>query len=161
MRPAAHLRRTAPQPAREREGKERCRYSNEIHHPEFSLWQSAVDQLGGPAKYCSTIAWEIAKAKVAGDKAAEAYWTERQDHFSTCDPRYAEAIHSYVQFRLKSETVPYKRRQEPDDEFYSHGYAIMDLTGATARVAYHRDSDAENSAMSFVDNLPSAAAAAS
>jgi cholesterol oxidase len=43
--------------------------------------------------------------------------------------------------------------------FYSHGYAIMDIDGASARLSYYQDSDAENQAM-FVEEVGVAVAAA-
>lgn len=42
--------------------------------------------------------------------------------------------------------------------FYSHGYAIMDLDGPAARVAYYQDSDPEDQPM-FVESFGAAAAA--
>ena len=41
--------------------------------------------------------------------------------------------------------------------FYAHGYVIMDLDGATAKVAYYQDSDAEEHAM-FTETYGAAAA---
>ncbi len=141
----------------------------QTRHPEFSLWQSAIDQtlakkqggqtedlggsgavqrpdpndpmvaatamiavdienkrtpsedvpaeaparstegVGGAVKYCSTIWWEIAKARVKGDAAAEAAWKARLGAFTSCDPRYSEAVEQYVEFfRVKCDKVPYR-----------------------------------------------------
>ncbi len=141
----------------------------QIHHPEFSLWQSAIDQtlakkkggqtedvggggavqrpdpgdpmvaatamisddiqdgrtpsadvpaeepaartegVGGAVKYCSTIWWEIAKARVEGNAAAEAAWRARLGAFTSCDPRYSEAVEQYVEFfKVKCDKVPYR-----------------------------------------------------
>ena len=140
----------------------------QIHHPEFSLWQSAIDQtvaqhrggqtediggggtaqrpdpddpmvaaataaaqgladgettaamaaggpaqateaLGGVAKYCASIWWEIAKARAEGNAQAEQDWRARLGPFGTCDPRYAEAAQQYVEFyNLKHGAAPYK-----------------------------------------------------
>jgi predicted phosphodiesterase len=119
-----------------------------LHHPEFSLWQSAVDQTvasqspavarptvdhpmvggtaavaaqmqtgeppkesaaGDVAEYCASIWWEIAKARLQGDTAAEEAWKARLGPFTTCDPRYAEAVEQYVDFfKIKKGTVPYR-----------------------------------------------------
>jgi predicted phosphodiesterase len=141
----------------------------QTRHPEFSLWQSAIDQtlaqkrsgqtedvggggavqrpdpadpmvaatamiaddiqngrtpsadvpaeepvaqtegVGGAVKYCSTIWWEIAKARVKGDTAAEQAWQARLGKFGSCDPRYSEAVEQYVEFfRVKCDKVPYR-----------------------------------------------------
>lgn len=140
----------------------------QIHHPAFSLWQSAIDQtlakhsggqtedfggsgavqrpdttnpmmaavsavadgldagqtteqmsaagpaqateaLGGVAKYCASIWWEIAKAKVDGNAQAEQDWRARLGPFTTCDARYAEAAEQYVEFyKLKCGKPPYR-----------------------------------------------------
>jgi 3',5'-cyclic AMP phosphodiesterase CpdA len=128
----------------------------QLHHPDFSLWQSAVEQTVAkattavedvrgeaahamvqatsavatdlkngispahqvqagtandsedPAKYCSSIWWQIAKAQVAGDRQAEQDWRSRLSQFTTCDPRYAQAVAQYVEFQLKKGTIPYK-----------------------------------------------------
>ena len=45
------------------------------------------------------------------------------------------------------------------NSFYSHGYAIMDIDGASARLAYYQDSDAPDKAM-FVEDIGVAVAAA-
>lgn len=119
-----------------------------LHHPEFSLWQSAVDQtvatqsaaaerptvdhpmvqataavaaqmqsgeppkesaIGDVAEYCASIWWEIAKARLRGDTAAEQAWKARLGPFTTCDPRYAEAAEQYVEFfKIKKGVVPYR-----------------------------------------------------
>jgi predicted phosphodiesterase len=125
---------------------------SQLHHPDFSLWQAAIEQTvanageqvrgevvhamvqatnavasslkngvspaheaqaGGvndsnPAKYCSSIWWEIAKAQVAGDLKAEQNWRNQLGQFTTCDPRYAQAVQEYVQFKLKGGKTPYK-----------------------------------------------------
>jgi predicted phosphodiesterase len=44
------------------------------------------------------------------------------------------------------------------DEFHSHGYAVMDLDGPAAHVAYYQDSDPEDKPM-FVESFGAAAAA--
>jgi len=44
------------------------------------------------------------------------------------------------------------------DSFYSHGYAIMDLDGPAARVAYYQDSDPEDHPM-YLESFGTAAAA--
>lgn len=44
------------------------------------------------------------------------------------------------------------------DSFYSHGYAVMDLDGPAARVAYYQDSDPEDQPM-FAESFGAAAAA--
>jgi predicted phosphodiesterase len=141
----------------------------QTRHPEFSLWQSAIDQtlaqnkggqtedvggggavqrpdpddpmvaasamiavdienkrtpsadvpadeaaartedVGGAVKYCSTIWWEIAKARVRGDTAAEQAWQARLGKFTSCDPRYSEAVEQYVEFyKVKCGKVPYR-----------------------------------------------------
>lgn len=140
----------------------------QIHHPDFSLWQSAIDQtvaqhrggqtedvggsgtaqrpdpddpmvaaasaaarglesgettatmaaggpaqateaLGGVAKYCASIWWEIAKARAERNAQAEQDWRARLGPFTTCDPRYAEAAQQYVEFyKLKRGAAPYK-----------------------------------------------------
>ena len=148
----------------------------QIRHPEFSLWQSAIDQVVAkhksgqtqdfgvhkPAvqrpdtsdsmvagasiaaqqlelgvslaheaaamsprqtegvvdagKYCASIWWEIAKARITGDKQAEQAWTARLGPFGSCDPRYAEAAEQYVEFfRIRQGKVPYKVWQKLDD----------------------------------------------
>ncbi len=147
----------------------------QIHHPEFSLWQSAIDQtvaqhrggqtldiggsgaaqrpdpgdpmvaaagavaeglesgqttetmtaggqpkategVGGVAKYCSSIWWEIAKARAEGNAQAEQDWKARLGPFTTCDARYAEAAEQYVEFyKLKGGKAPYKVWQKIDD----------------------------------------------
>lgn len=118
-----------------------------LHHPEFSLWQSAVDQtvatqsavarptvdhpmIGGAAavaaqlqsgevpkesaageavEYCASIWWEIAKARLRGDTTTEEAWKARLGPFTSCDPRYAEAVEQYVEFfKLRKGTVPYR-----------------------------------------------------
>lgn len=118
-----------------------------LHHPEFSLWQSAVDQTvvsqsaverptvehpmiggtaavavqmqrgeppkesaaGAVAEYCASIWWEIAKARLRGDTATEEAWKARLGPFTSCDPRYAEAVEQYVEFfKIKKGTVPYR-----------------------------------------------------
>jgi predicted phosphodiesterase len=135
---------------------------SQLHHPDFSLWQAAVEQTvakagaaveevrgdvvhtmvqatnavasslkngvspaheaqaGGvndsnPAKYCSSIWWEIAKAQVAGDLQAEQNWRNQLGQFTTCDPRYAQAVQEYVQFKLKGGKTPYKVWKNPSD----------------------------------------------
>jgi len=135
------------------------------HHPEFSLWQSAVDQVvarhtrtvgdrpdtghsmvaataaagvalangtslahqvagtsgtkgvvGDAAKYCASIWWEIAKARLAGNHQAEQAWQARLGSFTTCDPRYAEAAEQYVDFfKVKGGKVPYIVWKNLDD----------------------------------------------
>ncbi|HLK63344.1 MAG TPA: metallophosphoesterase [Bryobacteraceae bacterium] len=149
----------------------------QIHHPDFSLWQSAIDQVvakhksaqtqdfgihkaaaqrpdtsdsmvgaaataainleqgvslaqeaasaGGPkategvgegAKYCASIWWEIAKARVAGDAALEQAWKARLGSFTSCDPRYADAVEQYVAFyKVKGDKAPYKVWTKLDD----------------------------------------------
>jgi len=134
----------------------------QLHHPDFSLWQSAVEQtaakvngLGAnirdaahemvdathaaaadlskgvspaqeakagkvndsedPAKYCSSIWWEIAKAQVAGDRQAEANWRAQLGPFTTCDSRYALAAEQYVAFQLKKGKIPYRVWKDPSD----------------------------------------------
>ena len=166
----------------------------QVHHPEFSLWQSAIDQvvaskksgqtqdfgihkhavqrpdtgdsmvaaaadaathlaegdhladqvatLGPKAtegvadvgKYCASVWWEIAKARVAGDKAREAAWRARLGSFTSCDPRYAEAVEQYVQFyRVKDGKVPYKVWKNLDD------FVIDGQLPAKARVVIFGD----------------------
>jgi predicted phosphodiesterase len=149
----------------------------QIHHPDFSLWQSAIDEVvakhksvqtqdfgihkpaiqrpdtsdsmvgaaataavsleqgvslsheaasvGGPkategvgdaAKYCASIWWEIAKARVAGDSLAEQTWKARLGAFTSCDPRYADAVEQYVEFyKVKHGVPPYKVWTKLDD----------------------------------------------
>jgi predicted phosphodiesterase len=134
----------------------------QLHHPDFSLWQSAVEQtvakadglgteirdgahdmiqatntvaanlekgcspaqeaqagsadlLQGEAKYCSSIWWEIAKAQVAGDKQAEQNWRAQLGQFTSCDPRYAQAVEEYVAFQLRKGKIPYKVWQNLSD----------------------------------------------
>jgi predicted phosphodiesterase len=134
----------------------------QLHHPDFSLWQSAVEQtvakadglgtevrdgahdmiqatntvasdlengcspaqeaqagsadlLQGAAKYCSSIWWEIAKAQVAGDKQAEQNWRAQLGQFTSCDPRYAQAVEQYVAFQLRKGKIPYKVWQNLSD----------------------------------------------
>jgi predicted phosphodiesterase len=163
----------------------------QLHHPDFSLWQSAIDQtiakhkggqtqdFGGPApvqrpdtsdpmvaatatvadhleagesladqvaaagslnkategvgdvaKYCSSIWWEIAKARISGDSQAEQEWKARLGPFTTCDARYAEAAEQYVDFyKIKKEKAPYKVWQKLDD------FVIDGKLPATARIA--------------------------
>ena len=45
------------------------------------------------------------------------------------------------------------------ESFYSHGYAIMELDGPSARVSYYQDSDPEDQPM-FVENVGASAAGA-
>ena len=67
----------------------------------------ATEGVGDWAKYCSSIWWQIAKAKATGDTVAEQNWRAQLGQFSTCDPRYAEAAEQYVAyFRLKGGKVP-------------------------------------------------------
>ncbi len=149
----------------------------QIHHPDFSLWQSAIDEVvakhksaqtqdfgihkpaiqrpdtsdsmvgaaataaqnleqgvslaqeaasaGGPkategvgdaAKYCASIWWEIAKARLAGDTALEQSWQARLGAFTSCDPRYADAVEQYVAFyKVKGGKPPYKVWSKLDD----------------------------------------------
>jgi predicted phosphodiesterase len=133
----------------------------QIHHPDFSLWQSAVEQtvakitdaatnlrdaghvmidathevasslkaglspaheVAGnvddcedPAKYCSSIWWEIAKARAAGDTNAEQHWRAKLGPFTTCDARYAQAAEQYVDFQIKKQKIPYKVWQKLSD----------------------------------------------
>jgi predicted phosphodiesterase len=136
----------------------------QIHHPDFSLWQSAIDQVvstgsqrpdlahsmvagaaqaaehltnglslahqaasptGPPgakpagadaAKYCASIWFEIAKAKLAGDEKAEKAWEAQAGAFTSCDARYAEAVEQYLDFyHVKKGTVPYKVWQNLND----------------------------------------------
>jgi Calcineurin-like phosphoesterase len=69
----------------------------------------ATEDVGDWAKYCSSIWWQIAKAKATGDTVAEMNWRAQLGPFGTCDPRYAEAAEQYVQyFKLKRDAVPYK-----------------------------------------------------
>jgi predicted phosphodiesterase len=166
----------------------------QVHHPEFSLWQSAIDQVvakhksgqtqdfgirkavvqrpdtsdsmvaaasdagthlmagdhladqaaaQGPkateglvdtGKYCASIWWEIAKARVAGDAAREAAWRAQLGPFTSCDSRYAEAVEQYVQFyKVKAGKVPYKVWQKLDD------FVIDGQLPAKARVAIFGD----------------------
>ena len=164
----------------------------QLHHPDFSLWQSAIDQtiakhkggqtqdfgvhkaavqrpdtsdpmvaatatvadhleageslaeqvaaagsvhkategVGDVAKYCSSIWWEIAKARLKGDTQAEQAWKARLGPFTTCDTRYAEAAEQYVDYyKVKKEKAPYKVWQKLDD------FIIDGKLPATARVA--------------------------
>jgi predicted phosphodiesterase len=76
----------------------------------------ATEGVGDWAKYCSSIWWEIAKAKARGDAQAEANWHAQLGPFSTCDERYAEAAEQYVKFfKVKEGKVPYKRWQNVGD----------------------------------------------
>ena len=90
----------------------------------------ATEGVGDWAKYCSSIWWQIAKAKAAGDTQAEQNWRAQLGPFSTCDPRYAEAAEKYVEyFKLKGDKVPYKVWSNLND------FVITDALPAKARVA--------------------------
>jgi hypothetical protein len=138
----------------------------QIHHPDFSLFQSAVDQVvashvsanqeapiarpdpdhvmvagtaaaaahldntgtslaqqaatvspteklklapADAAKYCASIAFEIAQAKIRGDTQAEQNWKAQLGAFTSCDARYAEAVEQYVAFyQVKKGKAPYR-----------------------------------------------------
>jgi predicted phosphodiesterase len=78
--------------------------------------QAQTEGVGDWAKYCSSIWWEIAKAKARGDQQAEQDWRAQLGAFGTCDPRYAEAAEEYVKyFKLKGGKVPYKVWTKLDD----------------------------------------------
>ena len=90
----------------------------------------ATEGVGDWAKYCSSIWWQIAKAKATGNAQAEQNWRAQLGPFSTCDPRYAEAAEQYVAyFKLKCGTVPYKVWSNLDD------FVIDGVLPAKARVA--------------------------
>ena len=90
----------------------------------------ATESVGDWAKYCSSIWWQIAKAKAAGDAVAEQNWRAQLGQFSTCDPRYAEAAEQYVAyFRLKGGKVPYKVWTNLSD------FVITDALPAQTRIA--------------------------
>src|SRR6266498_2370809 len=73
-------------------------------HPELSMWQSAIDKV------------VATHTMAAGDKQAEQNWRAQLGAFGTCDPRYAEAAEEYVKyFKLKGDTVPYKRWTQLND----------------------------------------------
>ena len=159
----------------------------QIHHPDFSLWQSAIDQvvaqhanaenqapiqrpdpahsmvagaataadnltqgvslaheaassaqpaakaaLSAPdaAKYCASIAFQIAKARVEGNTQAEQAWKAQLGAFTSCDARYSEAVEQYVAFyQVKKGKAPYRVWQKLDD------FVIDGALAANARIA--------------------------
>jgi 3',5'-cyclic AMP phosphodiesterase CpdA len=90
----------------------------------------ATEGVGDIAKYCSSIYWEIAKAKATGNTQAEQSWRARLGPFGSCDPRYGEAVEQYVAyFKLKGGKVPYKVWSNISD------FTITDALPADARIA--------------------------
>jgi predicted phosphodiesterase len=80
------------------------------------LGPKAAEGIVDTARYCASIYWEIAKARVRGDKQAEQAWRARLGPFGSCDPRYAEAVEQYELFyKVMHGQVPYKVWQKLDD----------------------------------------------
>ena len=84
-----------------------------------SAGPAVTEGVGGFAQFCSTVARQLAWAKIKGDDAQVQACQAQFDKFGQCDPGWMEVAEKYAQFQLQIKLqggkVPYRVYNEVDD----------------------------------------------
>jgi len=71
--------------------------------------------IGDTVTRCSSIAWDLIKAKITGNQEKIKEYEQLLSPFGSCDPGYAECVKQYLKFfELRNGKIPYRTNQYPD-----------------------------------------------
>jgi predicted phosphodiesterase len=90
--------------------------------------------IGSTAKFCSTTAFKLAKAKLLGDSVeAKRLQAELTALMGPCDPKWAQVVAVYVAHKVAKQSIPYRRHANLSD------FVIDDRLPDKCRVALLAD----------------------